>query len=253
MFCSKCGKEIAGGSQFCDGCGVDLSAPIAGEPPKEKTKKATIKKCGKCAEVIQADAKICPHCRKRQKPAGSMGCCGALFILLAVGFIGTCILNVADPNRNTRSSQPSASRPVVAPASENTKLRAGIEESSFCSKYSCRHDRDWKLKTGERNYSYDLGDTGAILEFQAEDGEITGVDLLLPVGPDISDEDREIMVNFLALRLGTLPHDTLASHVDEALKLGDTEITIAAGDNEYLFDCSYTEFVGIVNLSVKNR
>ena len=50
MFCEKCGKELAAGTKFCDGCGAPVDGAPATEAPKNNFEE-TVKNLGNTADV----------------------------------------------------------------------------------------------------------------------------------------------------------------------------------------------------------
>lgn len=62
-FCSKCGKELAEGAQFCASCGT----PVGGTAENDGTKRVQkfegeIRKCPGCGAVLQSFQAVCPEC-----------------------------------------------------------------------------------------------------------------------------------------------------------------------------------------------
>lgn len=62
-FCSKCGKELAKGAQFCASCGT----PVGGAAVNDGTKRVQkfvgeIRKCPSCGAEIPAMTAVCPSC-----------------------------------------------------------------------------------------------------------------------------------------------------------------------------------------------
>ena len=62
-FCSKCGKELAEGAQFCASCGT----PVGGAAVNDGTKRVQkfvgeIRKCPGCGAEIPAMTAVCPSC-----------------------------------------------------------------------------------------------------------------------------------------------------------------------------------------------
>ena len=62
-FCSKCGKELVEGAQFCSGCG----APVNGASENDGTKRVQkfegeIRKCPNCGAVLESFQAVCPSC-----------------------------------------------------------------------------------------------------------------------------------------------------------------------------------------------
>ena len=49
-YCRKCGKELAAGTKFCDGCGAPVDGAPATETPKNNFEE-TVKNLGNTADV----------------------------------------------------------------------------------------------------------------------------------------------------------------------------------------------------------
>ncbi|MBP5603774.1 MAG: zinc ribbon domain-containing protein [Treponema sp.] len=64
-FCSKCGKELVEGAQFCSGCGTPVGgAAVAENDGSKRAQKfeGEIRKCPACGAVLEAFQAVCPSC-----------------------------------------------------------------------------------------------------------------------------------------------------------------------------------------------
>lgn len=61
-FCSKCGKELADGAQFCASCGTPVGE--AGNDGSKRVQKfeGEIRKCPNCGAVLESFQAVCPSC-----------------------------------------------------------------------------------------------------------------------------------------------------------------------------------------------
>ena len=68
MFCSRCGKEIADGSVFCNYCGAKQSAPAPAPENKNGISFASTI-CPNCSGLLKINVKtytaVCPYCNSR--------------------------------------------------------------------------------------------------------------------------------------------------------------------------------------------
>lgn len=68
MFCSRCGKEIADGSVFCNYCGAKQSAPAPAPENKNGISFASTI-CPNCSGHLKINVKtntaVCPYCNSR--------------------------------------------------------------------------------------------------------------------------------------------------------------------------------------------
>lgn len=60
-YCQKCGKEIADGAAFCDGCGSAV-AGVVEQNERKQTYDGGIHKCPNCGEPLKAFATVCDNC-----------------------------------------------------------------------------------------------------------------------------------------------------------------------------------------------
>ena len=73
MFCSRCGKQIADDSLFCNFCGAKQSAPVSVPESKNTNNKNlisfTANKCPNCSGQLKINVKtcsaVCPFCNSR--------------------------------------------------------------------------------------------------------------------------------------------------------------------------------------------
>jgi len=63
--------------------------------------------CKECGQQISSDAKVCPHCGKKQGASKGMGCLGAIAGLILLGVIGSLV-----EHKKKRDTSPAA--PVAA-------------------------------------------------------------------------------------------------------------------------------------------
>lgn len=62
-FCSKCGKELAEGAQFCANCGTPVGGAAVNDGTKRVQKfEGEIRKCPGCGAVLQSFQAVCPEC-----------------------------------------------------------------------------------------------------------------------------------------------------------------------------------------------
>lgn len=62
-FCSKCGKELAEGAQFCAGCGAPVNGAAGNDGSKRvQTFVGEIRKCPSCGTVLESFQAVCPSC-----------------------------------------------------------------------------------------------------------------------------------------------------------------------------------------------
>ena len=62
-FCSKCGKELAGGAQFCASCGAPVNSAAENDGTKRVQKfVGEIRKCPSCGTVLESFQGVCPSC-----------------------------------------------------------------------------------------------------------------------------------------------------------------------------------------------
>ena len=62
-FCQNCGKELADGAKFCDGCGT----PVCGVSVNDGSKRVQkfvgeIRKCPGCGQILESFQAVCPAC-----------------------------------------------------------------------------------------------------------------------------------------------------------------------------------------------
>ncbi len=64
MYCTNCGKRLANGAKFCDGCGTKTQSEVVLETSNHKktTVEGNIHKCPSCGEIISHDVLVCPSC-----------------------------------------------------------------------------------------------------------------------------------------------------------------------------------------------
>ena len=63
LFCSNCGKEVAGGAKFCQHCGHTTSNPPRVDDTQRQQKySGNIIKCPNCGEVLKSFVINCPAC-----------------------------------------------------------------------------------------------------------------------------------------------------------------------------------------------
>lgn len=67
MFCYKCGKELASGARFCDGCGTKvLNGSVEIPQTQSNATKLVLAQCTNCSATLEVDASqsaaICPYC-----------------------------------------------------------------------------------------------------------------------------------------------------------------------------------------------
>lgn len=60
-YCKKCGKEVADGVAFCDGCGSAVSGETQ-QSERKQTYDGGIHKCPNCGEQLKAFETICSNC-----------------------------------------------------------------------------------------------------------------------------------------------------------------------------------------------
>ena len=60
-FCSKCGKELSDGAQFCANCGAPVNGASDGSTRVQKFV-GEINKCPSCGAVLQSGVLKCPEC-----------------------------------------------------------------------------------------------------------------------------------------------------------------------------------------------
>ena len=70
-YCKKCGKEIAEGAAFCDGCGSAVDAADQNENERKQTYDGGIHKCPNCGEPLKAFATVCSSCGYELRDAKS--------------------------------------------------------------------------------------------------------------------------------------------------------------------------------------
>ncbi len=88
-----------------------VSKKPSSEPIQQSTATtAETKKCGKCAMMIQKEAKICPYCRKPQGFSIGVLLIAGFFILLVIGM---CSIS-PDTKNNTLKSTPSIKTSITA-------------------------------------------------------------------------------------------------------------------------------------------
>jgi serine/threonine protein kinase len=100
-YCTKCGKELVGGSKFCHSCGAEavtgtkpaptpmvddvrttLSAPgetgaLPSRPPTASDERTTFeKRCERCGKEVQGGGNLCSGCMDAEKPKSYCKKCG---------------------------------------------------------------------------------------------------------------------------------------------------------------------------------
>lgn len=58
IFCSNCGEKIDENKKFCSNCGAQLNGDNCNDESNKKI-------CRFCKSKIDAEAKVCPVCRKQ--------------------------------------------------------------------------------------------------------------------------------------------------------------------------------------------
>lgn len=81
------------------------------------------KKCKHCAMMIPKEAKVCPHCRKKQGTSLAVGCLAILFILFIIGMTVNAFREQAPSLKKSASNSISASQGNKSQTAEKPQLQ----------------------------------------------------------------------------------------------------------------------------------
>lgn len=84
-----------------------------------------LRPCKECKSQISSDAKVCPHCGKRQGTSGSVGCLAIIGLLVLLGVIGSLT------NQQTSNTQQSPPTPAEVQAKKQADEAARKAEEHY--------------------------------------------------------------------------------------------------------------------------
>lgn len=135
--CPKCGEKIenpSAGVVTCPKCGGKMRYTPKGAgntqsaTTKAETQKSPTKKCKHCKSDIPFDAKVCPHCRKKQKGGGCLK--WVLIFVVVFGILGALVGNDGEDKAKKDEDTNSKAEETNGNVDEEPKEEEPKEEKS---------------------------------------------------------------------------------------------------------------------------